>query len=419
MTVLSSDSLKIAQNSRDASLILRTFTHAQRNFFLKDLASELHKQQDVILSDNKKDLNQAQKNKLSSAMIDRLSLTPERLKNIIQSVRKIKQLPNPLNKTLETKKSPEGLKIKRTSTPIGSILFIFESRPNVTIDGASLCIKSGNSVILKGGKECLYTNQAFYKCIQASLTKNKFPLNAVQLITNINHNFIKNLLQNDKNIDLVIPRGGEGLIQSVVKNSKIPVIKHYKGLCHIFVDASANIEKSSHILLNAKVQRPGVCNAMETLLLHEKLGVTKIKQLLKPLFNASVCIIGCSATRKIFNTIKSAKSIDWDTEYLNLDLSVKIVKNLDAAIFHIQKHGTNHTEAILSEDKQSQKEFISRIDSSSVMINASTRFADGSVYGLGAEVGISTDRLHARGPMGIESLTTYQWIITGSGHIRQ
>ena len=408
-----------ALNARQASLALRSFTHIQRKSFLTQLAIELKNNQKVILAANQKDIAQAKKKQLSLAIIDRLTLTESRLKTIAQSVQEIKILPDPLNNILEQKKSTEGLNIKRVSKSIGTILFIFESRPNVMIDGASLCFKSGNAVILKGGKECLHTNEAFFKCIYKSLKKHKLPIHAVQFITTSNRDQIKKLLQSSENLDLVIPRGGEKLIQFVVEHSKIPVIKHYKGICHIFIDSSADFKKASRIILNAKVQRPGVCNAMETLLIHEKWGTKNIKQLLEQLLQKSVTLLGCPKTCQYHPQVKAAKMVDWDTEYLDLILSIKVVKNTTEAITHIQKHGTGHTEAIISKTPSSLQAFTNQLDSSSIMLNASTRFSDGSVYGLGAEVGISTDRIHARGPMGIESLTTYQWIITGKGQIRQ
>jgi glutamate-5-semialdehyde dehydrogenase len=418
-TTLVQYSKELGSKARKASIALRSLTHKQRIQFLKTLAQEIRVGEKRILNANKKDLKLGEEQGLSSAMLDRLSLDTGRLQGIADSVVEISRLPDPLGKLLEEKERQDGLLIQRTSVPIGAILFIFESRPNVTIDGAALCLKSGNAVILRGGKEAMYTNQAFAKCIQKALNVHKLPKEAVQLVNTPDRKVVSYLLQDASNLDLVIPRGGEALIKSVVENSLIPVVKHYKGLCHLYVDKSANKNKAVEIALNGKVQRPGVCNAIETLLVDSKWPVSSIKDLYSALLKAGVVLKGCPKSRQIDSRIKKATNKDWDEEYLDLRLSTKIVSGVEEAIEHIAQHGTGHTEAIVANSKKAQTLFLGQVDSSSVMVNASTRFADGGEYGLGAEVGISTDRLHARGPMGIESLTTYQWRVTGDGHTRQ
>lgn len=418
MKQLQEYSLLLAQQAKEAAHALRQSSADQRTLFLKELAEGLVRAEIDILSANQSDVLRAQQAGLSLAMIDRLTLNSKRLQGISQSVREIANLPDPLSKTLSSFTRPDGLKVSRQSVPIGTLLFIFESRPNVTIDGAALCIKSGNSVILRGGKESLHSNLAFAKVISQSLEKADLPIYAVQLVNQTEHEVVDHLLTLNQYIDIVIPRGGEKLIESVVAKSKIPVIKHYKGVCHVYIDATANLKKACDIVLNAKVQRPGVCNAMETLLLDSQLETDAVKELLVALKKQKVELRVCP---KIFQKTqfgKLANEEDWDTEYLDLILSVKEVTGVSEAVAHIQTHGTGHTDAIVSESKEAQEIFLNGLDSSSVMVNASTRFADGGEYGLGAEVGISTDKLHARGPMGIESLTTYQWRVVGDGHIR-
>lgn len=410
---------KLGLNARKASQELRKIPHAKKVLLLKKLADNIKLNQIQILKANQKDLHFAEKMGLSNALIDRLRLTEDRLNSIQKSVVEIARLPNPLNKNLSEFTRKDGLKIKRVSVPIGSIFFIYESRPNVTIDGAALCLKSGNAVVLRGGKECLYSNKVFSAIILNTLKEMNFPNEAVQLVDKTDRSLVNIMLQDSKNFDLVIPRGGERLINAVVENSKIPVIKHFKGLCHLYMDKTANFSKSLDILVNAKLQRTGVCNAMETLLIDEKLPSKKIFEILNRLHEEGASLIGCQNTRKIYSKAKVAKKQDWNEEYLDNRLSVKLVAGINGAISHINQYGSGHTDGVLAESKTVQEKFINNIDSSSIMINASTRFADGGEYGLGAEVGISTDKLHARGPMGIESLTTYQWQVFGKGHSRK
>ncbi len=408
----------LGKKARQVSHEIRSLTHNQRQGFLRKMASLISASKGEILRANQKDLELGAKQGLSSAMLDRLALDPKRIAGIVKSVKEIASLPDPLGKKLSSYIRKDKLKIERFSVPIGSIFFIFESRPNVTVDGAALCLKSGNTVILRGGKESAHSNTAFVKIIRKALSESGISPDAVQLVKKPDYDIVNYLLLDMDNIDLVIPRGGERLIKTVVDHSRIPVIKHYKGVCHIYVDKSAVLNTAIQIILNAKTQRPGVCNALETLLIDKHLPTKKISAIFDELQKAGVELRGCPQSRKIKPNILKASTIDWDEEYLDLRLSVKLVTGVDGAIEHIKKYGSGHTDAVLAQSVKVQQKFLQKVDSSSVMINASTRFSDGGEYGLGAEVGISTDKLHARGPMGIESLTTYQWKVVGKGHVR-
>ena len=409
---------QLGKRARESALRMRGVSRKQRQDFLAALARLLKSEQEAVLKANAKDLAAGRKAGLSSAMLDRLELNSERLAGIAKSVVEISRLPDPLGKEISSFTRKDKLRISRVSVPIGSILFIFESRPNVTIDGAALCVKSGNAVVLRGGKESAHSNAAFAALITRALKEAELPEHAVQLVNTPDRKLVQYLLSDVRHLDLVIPRGGERLIETVVENSRIPVIKHYKGLCHIYVDASADFKSAEEIVANAKVQRPGVCNAMETLLLDKKVPAGQARRILDRLNREGVDLRGDAATRKVF-PIKAARPDDWDEGYLDLRLSVAMVDGIDGALEHIKRHGSGHTDAVLAKSSSVQKKFIEGVDSSSVMVNASTRFSDGGEYGLGAEVGISTDKLHARGPMGIESLTTYQWIVRGHGHARR
>lgn len=398
---------------------LRAVSAELRNQVLLTAAQALVERTAEIVSANAQDLALAPQYGLSAAMIDRLTLNPERIAAMAQSCREIAAFADPLGKVLETRTLPNGIALSRTTVPIGTIFFIYESRPNVTIDGAALCFKSGNAVILRGGKESLHSSTLLAEIFQSAIQAHSLDPNAVQLVTEIDRQVVSLLLQRDDRLNLVIPRGGEGLIRAVVEQSRVPVIKHFKGVCHIYVDASADMGSVAPILRNAKIQRPGVCNAMETLLLDSHLPATTQRELLQDLQQNGVEIWGCEATCKIFSAAQPIEDSDfYHTEHLALKLSVRVVDGVAGACAHIEEFGSGHTEAVLAQDEAVQNAFVSQVDSSSVMVNASTRFADGGEYGLGAEVGISTDKLHARGPMGVDSLTTYKWILRGSGQIR-
>jgi glutamate-5-semialdehyde dehydrogenase len=409
----------LGENAREASRQVRGLPRAKRDAVLKAVATALLARQEEILAENAKDLEEGKERGLSPAMLDRLMLNPARIQAIAGNVKDIAALPDPLGRVLSRAKRKDGLKIARTSVPIGTILFIFESRPNVTIDGGALCLKSGNAVILRGGKEAARTNAVFADIFRAALKAKGVDERAVQLVAKPDHLLVDELLRDVKHIDLVIPRGGERLIQSVVEKARVPVIKHYKGVCHIYIDKTADMQAAERIVVNAKAQRPGVCNAMETLLIDGHIKPAQVKRILDSLVEHNVELRGDEFIRNLHPSVKPAVEADWGEEYLDLKLAVKMVDGVDEAIAHIAKYGTGHTDAVLAKSPKAIKAFLDGVDSSSVMVNASTRFADGAEYGLGAEVGISTDKLHARGPMGLESLTTYRWVVEGKGHVRK
>jgi glutamate-5-semialdehyde dehydrogenase len=408
----------LVTHAKSAARELRKLDITVRNAVLEEVAKQLHLQTEAILEANKKDVQVASEAGLSSAMIDRLTLTPDRIAGMANGVQEIALFADPLNKIIGSNTTEQGLEIRKVTVPIGSILFIYESRPNVTIDGAALCFKSGNSVILRGGRESMHSSMLLAGLFRNVLKTFGVSINAVQLVENPDRELINRLLQRNDALDLVIPRGGEGLIKSVVKNSSIPVIKHYKGVCHVYIDASANAEKALRISQNAKIQRTGVCNAMETLLIDKAYPMAHAAAILNNLVEKGVSLYGDAASQQLCAMVETVDPDQYHTEYLDMKLSVRIVDGVQGAMDHIEEYGSGHTDSIVAEDKDTQNTFIQGVDSSSVMINASTRFSDGAQYGLGAEVGISTDKLHARGPMGVESLTTYKWIVVGDGHIR-
>ena len=391
----------------------------QRNAMLKYLCLLLKQNESSIISYNKKDLVIANKKKLSKSFIDRMTLSPTRIKSMINCIRHIIKLPNPLYKKTKSIKLENGISLSQMRVPLGTIAIVYESRPNVTIDAACLCLKSGNSVILKGGSDTLNTNQYLVKLIKVALKKENMNSNLVQLIKTTNRQALKYLLKKINHIDVVIPRGGKSLIEMIMQESKIPMIKHLDGNCHVFINLDANHKIAYDVSLNSKIQRLGVCNAIETLLIHEKYSVKKTTEILTALVDSGVEVRGCKKIRKIFPESKVANESDWYREYLGPVLAVKIVKSLEDAISHISKYGSMHTDAIISQDKHAIKIFMQKVDSSSVMVNTSTRFADGFEYGLGAEIGISTDKLHARGPVGLIGLTNQKYIVTSKGKTRQ
>jgi glutamate-5-semialdehyde dehydrogenase len=383
------------------------------------MADEIGWHRDFILSENKRDLTSAREKGLSAPMIDRLTIKDESLKVMMQGLREIAALPDPVGKVTSMWRRPNGLLVGRMRIPLGVIGIIYESRPNVTVDASALCIKSGNAVILRGGSESIHSNLAIASILQDVLRESPLPDKAIQVIPFTDREAVTTLLQLDEQIDLIIPRGGEELIRAVVAQSKIPVIKHYKGVCHIFVDATADINMAINICTNAKVQRPGVCNAMETLLVHADIAPSFLPKIAEKLQKAGVLIKGCEKTRKILKNIDAATEEDWYSEYLDLILSVRVVPSIDAAVEHIEKYGSMHTESIITKDYANSQRFLSEVNSSTVLVNASTRFSDGFELGLGAEIGISTTKLHAFGPMGLEELTTSKFIIYGDGQVRK
>ncbi|MDR1760485.1 MAG: glutamate-5-semialdehyde dehydrogenase [Fibrobacter sp.] len=409
----------LAENAREASQFVRALSADTRNQVLFRVAKLLRERLHEILAANAVDVEAAEGN-LSPSMVDRLTLNPARIEAMAKGVEEIAAFTDPLNRVLEKRTLKNGLDISRVSVPIGTIFFIYESRPNVTIDGAALCFKSGNAVILRGGKESLASSKYLTTLFREALQIGGVHEDAVQLVRTPDRELMRLLLQKNEEIDLVIPRGGEGLIRAVVEQSRIPVIKHFNGICHIYVDKSAKFSEVGAILENAKVQRPSVCNTMETLLIDRAIDDNVIRDFLSPLVKKEVQFFGdAEVCSRIENVHEIEDMSHYRIEYLDLKLSIRFVGGVEEACAHIEKYSSRHTEAILAEDTTVQNYFIQHVDSSSVMINASTRFADGGEYGLGAEVGISTDKLHARGPMGMESLCTYQWIVRGNGQIRE
>ncbi len=406
------------QKAKDASRVVATLEPKRKKKILFDMADKLEKHYEEILKANKLDMTKGRKDELSKALLDRLFLNKERVFAMANGIREIATLKEPVGRVLDGWVNKDNLKIEKVSVPIGVIGVIYESRPNVTSDTAALCFKSGNGCILKGGKEAKESNSAIAKLLEQVLEENSIPKEAIMLLPDYSREGVSKLIKMDEFVDLIIPRGGEKLIRFISENATVPVIKHDKGLCHIFIDKKADIKKAIDITVNAKVQRPGVCNALETLLVNEEIS-KDILPLLKEEFDKhSTLLKGCEKTREIIS-IKEATEEDWDIEYLDNILSIKVVDGLDEAIEHIQKHSSFHSEAIITEDYSVAEEFMDRVDSSCVYVNASTRFTDGGEFGFGAEVGISTSKLHARGPMGINDLTTYKYKIYGNGQTRE
>ena len=409
---------EIARKAKNAQPIVARTSTEVKNQVLKSMAQALEKNISYLENENKKDIVGAEKKGLPSALIDRLRLTPKRIKEMSACLKEVADLPDPVGEIIKMWRRPNGLKIGKMRVPIGVIAIIYESRPNVTSDCVGLCIKSGNAVILRGGSEAFHSNQAIYN-ILISATKNKIPQEVIQFVPTTDRKAVDYLLKLDKYIDLLIPRGGESLIKYVTAKARMPVIKHYKGVCHVYVDRDADLEMAMKICFNAKVQRPSVCNAMETLLVDEKIAEEFLPLMLEKFREAGVEIRGCKRTKKIVPWVKGARESDWYAEYLDLILAVKVVSGVDSAIEHIRKYGSNHSDAIVTDNYETAWKFLEEVDSSAVYVNASTRFTDGYQFGLGAEMGISTDKIHARGPMALEELTTYKYIVFGDGQIRE
>ncbi len=408
-----------AHQARIASREMASLSSAAKVAVLKNMASSLRKNASLLQKENKKDVELAAEKGLSKAMVDRLKLTDKVIESMAVALEEIAELPDPVGKISSMVKRPNGLMVGRMRIPLGVIAMIYESRPNVTSDAAGLCIKSGNAVILRGGSEAFNSNMAIAKILRSVLKDAHINPDAVSLVPVTERSALLEMLELEEEIDLVIPRGGEDLIRTVVRNSRIPVLKHYKGVCHIFIDRDVDLKKAYTICLNAKVQKPSVCNAMETLLVDEPVAKKFLPKMIKIYKDHKVEIRGCEKTASIIKGIKRATEEDWYAEFLDLILAVKVVDGLQEAIDHIEKYGSNHTEAIITENYTSAMEFLKQVDSSTVLVNASTRFSDGSEFGLGAEVGISTSKIHAYGPMGIEHLTIEKFICFGDGQIRQ
>lgn len=415
---ISSSVKKIAEDALAASRRLARSSTDVKNAALLRMADELIRHRDLVVSENERDVRAAGEKGLSSAMIDRLTVKDATLQAMAQGLREVAALPDPVGRVTSMWRRPNGLLVGRMRIPLGVIGIIYESRPNVTVDASALCLKSGNAVILRGGSEAIHSNLAIASVLQDVLKESPLPDKAIQVIPFTDREAVSTMLQLDEQIDLIIPRGGEDLIRAVVAQSRIPVIKHYKGVCHIFVDAAADPEMAVNICANAKVQRPGVCNALETLLVHADIAPEFLPKMAETLQKAGVLLKGCEKTRKILKDIDAATEEDWYAEYLDLILAVRVVESMDEAIAHIEKYGSLHTESIITKDYANAQRFLNEVNSSTVLVNASTRFSDGFELGLGAEIGISTTKLHAYGPMGLEELTTSKFIIYGAGQVR-
>ncbi|MCH8845999.1 MAG: glutamate-5-semialdehyde dehydrogenase [Proteobacteria bacterium] len=409
----------VGKRAREASRIMARTDTATKNQALLKIADLIIESQDKLLEANALDLAAAKTNDLDAALLDRLELTPERIKSMADGLRQVAELPDPIGEISAMEERPSGIKVGRMRVPLGVIGIIFESRPNVTADAAGLCLKSGNATILRGGSEAINSNQAIAACIKEGLLSCGLPGNAAQVIETTDRAAVGELLKMSEYVDVIIPRGGKGLIERVSKEARMPVIKHLDGICHVYIDDHADIDKAVKIAYNAKTQRYGTCNTMECLLVAENIAEPVLKKLAPLYEDAGVEIRGCDKSQKILPGITSASDEDYHTEYLAPIMSLRIVSGIEEAMNHIQEYGSNHTDAIVTEDQDNADRFIREVDSSSVMVNASTRFADGFEYGLGAEIGISTDKFHARGPVGLEGLTSQKYIVIGDGHIRE
>ena len=405
------------EEAKKSSRTIANLSTAVKNKVLNEMADALMNHCDFIISHNEKDMSEARLNNLGEALLDRLLLTGDRVKDMANAIRQIASQAEPVGRILDGWVTKDGLNIQKVSIPIGVIGIIYESRPNVTSDTAALCFKSGNVCVLKGGKEAEHSNKAIAMVLREVLTKNKLPEQAISLLPDSSREGVAKLIKQDKYVDLIVPRGGEALIRFVSENSSIPVIKHDKGICHIYIDKDAAAAKIIDIVINAKCQRPSACNSIETLLIHEDIAPYIINGLEDAFLEMGTILKGCAETLKYIKVIPATLE-DFDTEYLANILNIKIVKNIDEAITHIQRHGSGHSESILSENYTTVNKFLSEVDAACVYANASTRFTDGGAFGLGAEVGISTNKLHSRGPMGINDLTTFKYKVYGSGQIR-
>lgn len=410
--------LEMARAAKAASVQMARCPSARKNEVLLKIADELEADAAAVQAENRKDLEYAREIGLSEAMIDRLTVKDATIRSMAQGLREVAALEDPVGAITKTWSRPNGLEVSRMRIPLGVIGIIYESRPNVTIDAAGLCFKSGNAVILRGGSEALHSNQALAAIIAKVLKAAGMPEKAVQVVPVRDREAVNILLAQEESIDLIIPRGGEGLIRFVVQNSRIPVLKHYKGVCHVFVDESADLGMAEEIAFNAKVQRPGVCNAMETILVHRSAAEAFLPRMARRLQAAGVALRGCPETCRILPGTAPATEADWYEEYLDLILAVRVVDDMDAAIAHMTRYGSSHTEAIVTSDYRRARRFVRDMDASVVLVNASTRFNDGGQLGLGAEIGISTSKLHAFGPMGIDELTTTKFVVFGDGQVR-
>jgi len=411
--------LEKAKEAKEGARALAKVSSEQKNTALIKMAEELGRKENELIEENKKDVVAAQKKGLSKAMIDRLTINEKRIKEMAQGLVEVAGLHDPVGEIVRMWQRPNGMTVGKMRVPIGVIGIIYEARPNVTVDATGLCLKSGNAVLLRGGSEAINTNRAIVKILRDVAKSHGIHEGAITFLDTTERQAVIEMLKLQGIVDLIIPRGGEGLIRAVTENSQIPVLKHYKGVCHVFVDRDADLKMAEEICFNAKVQRPGTCNAMETMLVDEKIAKDFLPQMLKRFKQAGVKIRGCNKTQAIDSSVESVKEEDFYNEYLDLILNVRIIKDMDAAIAHIEKYGSAHSDAIVTRDYNKAIKFLKEVDSSAVFVNASTRLNDGYQFGLGAEIGISTDKIHARGPMGLEELTCTKFIVFGSGQLRE
>ena len=411
--------VEVGEKARIASAQIAQASTDAKNRALLAMAEALDNAREKLATANELDLENGRANGLEPAMLDRLELTPARIDTMIEGLKQVASLADPVGIIDDMKYMPSGIQVGKMRVPLGVIGIIYESRPNVTVEAASLCLKSGNATILRGGSEAIHSNQAVADCISQGLSSAGLPEDAVQVVKTTDRAAVGELITMPEYVDVIVPRGGKGLIERVSKEAKVAVIKHLDGICHVFIDRDADSEKALNIAFNAKTHRYGTCNTMETLLVDEPVAESVLPMLADKYQQEGVELRGCDATRRILTDINSATEDDWSTEYLAPVLSIKIVSGMEEAISHINKYGSHHTDSIITENYSRGRQFITAVDSSSVMINASTRFADGFEYGLGAEIGISTDKIHARGPVGLDGLTSQKYVVFGDGHIRQ
>ncbi len=409
----------LGSQARYASRIIAAADTALKNTALLAIADALSDGRDKLLAANAVDMQNGSANGLDAALLDRLELNAPRIDAMIEGLQQVAELPDPIGEVTDLQDRPSGIKLGKMRVPLGVVGIIYESRPNVTIDAASLCLKSGNATILRGGSEAIQSNQAIADCISQGLSKVGLPEAVVQVVNTTDREAVGELITMTESVDVIVPRGGKSLIERISADARVPVIKHLDGNCHVYIDDHADLQKALTIALNAKTHRYGVCNAMESLLVAESVAKTVLPELAALYSEKDVELRGCEKTREIIASAISASEEDWSLEYLAPILSIKVVAGLDEAIEHINNYSSKHTEAIITEDQDRANRFIRQVDSSSVMVNASTRFADGFEYGLGAEIGISTDKIHARGPVGLEGLTSQKWVVYGDGQIRQ
>jgi len=411
--------IELGENARAAARLVAKADTRLKNQALLAMADAIDSSRPELHAANAIDLDNGRNNGLDSAMLDRLELTGERIDTMIEGLRQVATLPDPVGAINDLKYLPSGIQVGKMRVPLGVIGIIYESRPNVTVEAASLCLKSGNATILRGGSEAINSNQAVARCIKQGLKAAGLPESAVQVVETTDREAVGQMITRPEYIDVIVPRGGKGLIERVSRDAKVPVIKHLDGICHVYIDDQADAAKAVNIAINAKTHRYGTCNTMETLLVNSTIAAEVLSALSERYQAAGVELRGCERTRALLPLINEATDADWETEYLAPILSIKLVDSMDEAIAHINRYGSHHTDSIITENYTKSRAFLREVDSSSVMVNASTRFADGFEYGLGAEIGISTDKIHARGPVGLNGLTSEKYVVLGDGHIRQ